>query len=102
MQQALLRRRFKSIANNSSHKDHLLKRRRYKHQQADGQAKEFTVRKARKLLKNAIATVSMVVCFKRESSHLIWETMEMLMLNNIVCNEAPAKLSTGKPPFDDP
>lgn len=33
-----------------------MKRRRYKHQQADGQAKEFTVRKARKLLKNAIAT----------------------------------------------
>ncbi|KDR09113.1 PHD finger protein 19 isoform X2 [Zootermopsis nevadensis] len=56
MQQALLRRRLKSIVNNSSHKESLLKRRRYKHQQAEGQVKEFTVRKARKLLKNAIAT----------------------------------------------
>jgi hypothetical protein len=89
MQQALLRRRFKSIANNSSHKEHLLKQRRYKRQQADGQAKEFTVRKARKLLKNAIATVSMSVYFKGESaSHLIWETTEMVTLSNIVCNEA--------------
>lgn len=89
MQQALLRRRFRSIANNSSHKEHLLKRRRYKRQQADGQAKEFTVRKARKLLKNAIATVSMCVHFKGEPApHLIWETTEMLMLCNYVCNEA--------------
>jgi hypothetical protein len=78
MQQALLRRRFKSIANNSSHKEHLLKRRRYKCQQADGQAKEFTVRKARKLLKNAIATVS--ICTLRE--RLIQAATEMLMLNN--------------------
>ncbi|PNF16326.1 hypothetical protein B7P43_G10835 [Cryptotermes secundus] len=89
MQQALLRRRFRSIANNSSHKEHLLKRRRYKRQQADGQAKEFTVRKARKLLKNAIATVSMCVHFKGESApHFIWETTEMLMLCNYMCNEA--------------
>lgn len=58
MQQALLRRRLKSIANNSSQKDRLLKRQRYKCQQTEGQAKEFTARKARKLLKNAIATVS--------------------------------------------
>ncbi|XP_069676860.1 polycomb protein Pcl isoform X3 [Periplaneta americana] len=56
MQQALLRRRLKSIANNSSQKDRLLKRQRYKCQQTEGQAKEFTARKARKLLKNAIAT----------------------------------------------
>jgi hypothetical protein len=89
MQQALLRRRFKSIANNSSHKENLLKRRRYKHQQADGQAKEFTVRKARKLLKNAIATVSMSVYFEGESaSRLIWKTTEILTFSNIVCNEA--------------
>jgi hypothetical protein len=59
VQQALLRRRLKSIVSNSSHKECLLKRRRYKHQQTEGQVKEFTVRKARKLLKNAIATVSM-------------------------------------------
>lgn len=58
MQQALLRRRLKCITNSSSHKECLLKRRRYKRQQTEGQAKEFTVRKARKLLKNAIATVS--------------------------------------------
>ncbi|KAJ9587024.1 hypothetical protein L9F63_019366 [Diploptera punctata] len=51
VQQALLRRRL-----NSSHKEQILKRRRYKQQQTEGQAKEFTVRKARKLLKNAIAT----------------------------------------------
>jgi hypothetical protein len=58
MQQALLRRRLKCITNSSTHKECLLKRRRYKRQQTEGQAKQFTVRKARKLLKNAIATVS--------------------------------------------
>ena len=58
MQQALLRRRLKCITNSSTHKECLLKRRRYKRQQSEGQAKQFTVRKARKLLKNAIATVS--------------------------------------------
>jgi hypothetical protein len=59
-----------------------MKQRRYKRQQADGQAKEFTVRKARKLLKNAIATVSMSVYFKGESApHLIWETTKMLTPN---------------------
>jgi len=56
MQQALLRRRLKCITNSSTHKECLLKRRRYKRQQTEGQAKQFTVRKARKLLKNAIAT----------------------------------------------
>lgn len=86
MQQTLLRRRLKCIANSSSHKACLLKRRRYKRQQTEGQAKEFTVRKARKLLKNAIATVS--------GTH-VWSTFwrrifsrvylpHMLVLSNIV------------------
>ena len=92
MQQALLRRRLKCITNSSSHKECLLKRRRYKRQQTEGQAKEFTVRKARKLLKNAIATVSVTHVWST-SSRRIFSNLQprsslylpcMLVLSNVV------------------
>ncbi|XP_046984913.1 metal-response element-binding transcription factor 2 [Schistocerca americana] len=57
LQQTLLRRRHKNLRGCvvQTQKERLLRRRRHKQQQIENHAKNFTARKARKLLKNAIA-----------------------------------------------